>query len=73
MKEWSIDADGMYVFGAEGFEALEEAFENRTVVEVEIIDTYLDSGVGFKGKAFIVDFPIEAPYDGELTLYNSSR
>ena len=56
MKEWSIDADGMYVFGADGFEALEEAFENRTVVEVEIIDTYLNSGVGFKGKAFIVDF-----------------
>lgn len=67
MKEWSIDADGMYVFGAEGFEALEDAFENRTVIQVEIIDTYLDSGEGFTGNAFIVDFPVEAPYDGELT------
>ncbi len=67
MKEWSIDADGMYVFGATGFTALEDAFENRTVIEVEIIDTYLASGAGFKGNAFIVDFPIEAPYDGELT------
>ena len=67
MKEWSIDADGMYVFGATGFEALEEAFEDRTVIQVEIIDTYLGSGAGFKGNCFIVDFPIEAPYDGELT------
>ena len=63
-KEWSIDCDGLYVFGATEFQALENAFVNGTPIEVEIVDA---NSKGFKGSALITDFPIEAPYDGELT------
>lgn len=65
LKEWSVDADGLYVFGATEFDALENAFDDRTSIQIVIVDNL--TGKGFKGTAFIVDFPIEAPFDGELT------
>ncbi len=63
-KDWSIDCDGLYTFGADEFAGLETAFEGGELVMIEIVDP---DDNGFKGSAIITDFPIEAPYDGELT------
>lgn len=63
-KEWSVECDGLYVLGATEFKKLEDAFANGTPIEIEFVDS---NNKGWKGSALITEFPIDAPYDGELT------
>ena len=81
VKEWSVDCDGVFVADDVALKALETAFNANTVVDVKISD----GTWGYKGKAIITDFPIDAPYDdaatysltlqgtGELQSASSSR
>lgn len=63
-KEWSIDCDGLYVVSDAAYLVLETAFSAGTAVDVEISD---GTNIHFSGKAYITDFPIEAPYDDAAT------
>lgn len=63
-KEWSIDADGLYVTDDIGFQALEDSFMNGTKLKVQLATP---SGEQYEGMAVITDLPIEAPYDDMAT------
>ena len=63
VKEWSVDCDGVFVEDDTALKALETAFNANTMVDVKISD----GEWGYKGKAIITDFPIEAPYDDAAT------
>lgn len=63
VKEWSIDCDGVFVADDVALKSLETAFNANTMVDVKISD----GEWGYKGKAIITDFPIDAPYDDAAT------
>ena len=63
VKEWSVDCDGVFVADDVALKSLETAFNANTVVDVKISDGQW----GYKGKAIITDFPIDAPYDDAAT------
>ena len=63
VKEWSVDCDGVFVADDAALKQLETAFNANTMVDVKISD----GTWGYKGKAIITDFPIEAPYDDAAT------
>lgn len=65
-KEFSINTDGLYVENDTAFNALEEAYMNGTKVDVDVA---LPTGSKYTGKAFITDFPLNAPYTDKVT-YN---
>lgn len=66
LKEWSVDADGVYIVNGEGYALLEEAYNNDTPVIVELGEA--GSGeIGFTGEAILTEFPIECPYDDTCT------
>lgn len=76
IKQWSIACEGMYVKNAETYALLQTAFNNNTLIDVEVImDTHR-----YTGKALLTEFPIISSYnstskykvrllgDGELVL-----
>lgn len=63
-KEWSVDCDGVFVADDAALIALETAFNTNKEVDIELSD---GTAWGYKGKAIITDFPIEAPYDDAAT------
>lgn len=66
LKEWSVDADGVYIVDGAGYSLLEEAFNNDTPIIVELGEA--GSGkIGFTGEAILTEFPIECPYDDACT------
>lgn len=66
LKEWSVDADGVYIVDGAGYDLLEEAFNNDTPIIVELGEA--GSGkIGFTGEAILTEFPIECPYDDACT------
>lgn len=64
IRHWSIDFDGVLVESDEAFAALEDAFNNATQVNVQMMTA---AGNKYSGLATLTDFPIEAPYDAEAT------
>lgn len=64
IKEWSVDCDGLFVVDDAAFATLETAFNAGTAIDVEISD---GTNITYSGKAYITDFPIEAPYDDVAT------
>lgn len=64
IKEWSVDCDGLFVESDAAYEALETAFIDGTKVSLEIA---FPSGLKYSGSALITDFPLEAPYDDNVT------
>ena len=64
LKEWSIDCDGLFVESDTAYEALETAFINGDKVSVEL---GMPSGLKYSGQAIITDFPLEAPYDDNVS------
>jgi len=64
LKEWSVDCDGLLVLDDIAYGALETAFMASEAVTVEVA---LPGGNTYSGSAIITDFPIEAPYDDEVT------
>lgn len=67
MKEWSIDADGLYMANDESHKTLSEAFENGEPVCAKIINKKTNKGM-FAGFAVITDYSIEAPHDDAVTF-----
>lgn len=66
LKEWSVDADGVYIINGAGYSLLGEAFNNDTPIIVELGEA--GSGkMGFTGEAILTEFPIECPYDDACT------
>lgn len=66
LKEWSVDADGVYVLDGEGYDLLEKAYNEDTPIIIELGEQgsgYID----FTGEAILTDFPIECPYDDACT------
>ncbi len=64
IRHWSIDFDGVLVESDEAFAALEDAFNNATQVNVQMMTA---AGNKYSGLATLTNFPIEAPYDAEAT------
>lgn len=64
MKNWSIDADGLFALDDTAFAALETAFNASAEVLIQIAK---GAELVYSGKAYITDFPIEAPYDDVAT------
>lgn len=64
LLEWSIDGDGIYISDDEGYALLEEAFLQKKVVKVKMA---VASGMKYEGEAVITDFPLDMPYDNEVT------
>lgn len=65
LKEWSIEADGIFLDGDSAIDLLEKAFEESKPVMIKIGKE--DESWGHQGLAIITDFPIEAPYDDATT------
>ncbi len=63
-KEWGVDCDGLIPVDDTAYEALEDAFENGTPVELEVAEP---NGKKYNGSALITDFPLEYPYDDDAT------
>lgn len=70
-KEWSVDGDGIIVFGNEAYEYLRDCFVSSTPVEIAISHT--DRGTKatltnfMKGKAIITEFNHEFGYEDNAT------
>lgn len=64
LKEWSIDGDGIYAEDDEGYVLLEDAFLQNKIVKVKMA---IDGGLKFTGEAIITDFPLDMPYDNDVT------
>ncbi len=63
LKEWSVDCDGFIVADDAGITVLDECFEGRKVVFIEI-------AIGktkYTGSGYIVDYPVEMPLDGAVS------
>lgn len=63
LKEWSIDFDGFLVVDDGGIDVLDECFESRSKVFVEL--AY--GGNTFKGSGYITDYPVEFPLDSAVS------
>jgi TP901-1 family phage major tail protein len=70
LKSWSIDAEGFVVLGDEGQDLLEQAFENRETVFVEIrIGATSDTnGITYTGEAVITELSNEFAQDDAVTF-----
>lgn len=64
LLEWSIDGDGVYVENDEGYKLLEEAFLSTKTVLVRM---GMESGLKYEGLANITDFPLDMPFDNDVT------
>lgn len=64
LAEWSIDADGLFLETDAGLQILEDAFMNG---EKLLARFQTAAGNKYEGFTILTDYPIEAPYDGEVT------
>lgn len=63
-KSWNIEAEGFYIDGDTAFEKIEDLFESRSHVNVEL---RMPSGKKYSGKCYITEFPYEFPQDDGAT------
>lgn len=64
LKEWSIDCDGFVVIKDAGIDILDELFEARKPVYVEVVI----AGNKYTGSGYIVDYPMEMPLDSAVSF-----
>ena len=64
LKEWSIDCDGFVVIKDAGIDILDELFEARKPVYVEVTI----AGNKYTGSGYIVDYPMEMPLDSAVSF-----
>ena len=64
LKEWSIDCDGFVVISDAGIDILDELFEARKPVYVEVVI----AGNKYTGSGYIVDYPMEMPLDSAVSF-----
>lgn len=67
LKEWRVTCNGAYAANDEALAALEDAFLNNSIVDIEL----KSNEISYVGKAYIISFPIGAQYNGDVT-YNIS-
>jgi TP901-1 family phage major tail protein len=65
VNSWSIDCEGFIVASDAAYSSLEDAWEGRSMVSVQIL---MPSGKKYTGDAIITDFPNEFPQDGAATF-----
>ncbi|MFA4885449.1 MAG: phage major tail protein, TP901-1 family [Desulfotomaculaceae bacterium] len=65
VNSWSIDCEGFIVASDAAYGDLEDAWEGRDTVNVQIL---MPSGKKYTGNAIITDFPNEYPQDGAATF-----
>lgn len=63
LKEWSLDCDGFVVISDDGIKILDEQFEARKPVFVEIVA----AGRKYTGSGYLTDYPIEFPLDSAVS------
>lgn len=63
LKEWSVDFDGFIVTSDAGITLLDECFESREKVYLEIV---MDKRK-YTGSGYITDYPIEFPLDSAVS------
>lgn len=63
LKSWQVDCRGAYVVNDDALDALEEAFAKGAEVELSIKSPSLE----YKGKATIINFPIGALFNKDMT------
>lgn len=59
IRSWSIKFDGLIVEDDTGYQALEDAYMNNEILQVQIVTP---AGNKYTGKAYLTDFSLEAPY-----------
>jgi TP901-1 family phage major tail protein len=67
-KEWSVECEAFMVVGDAAYQALSDAFNNRTEVDVEIATGTGTGHVKFTGKALVTDMPMEFAADDAVTF-----
>lgn len=70
LKSWSVDCEGFVILGDEGQDLLEQAFENRQTVYVDIrIGADSDvNGITYTGQAVITELSNEFKQDDAVTF-----
>jgi len=68
LKEWSIDLDGMLIFDDASYRILEDAYNDNTVLHVQLKSS---AGDLYSGDVIITDFPLEFPFD-DMATYSCS-
>lgn len=67
VNSWGIEFNGLYVESDEAYEALETAFMNRELIQVQLA---MPSGKTYAGKGRLT-LSIAGPYDAEATVSGS--
>jgi len=67
-KEWSLEFDGLWVVDDAGLAAIRDAILNGTAVDAVMA---MPGGDIYGGTALVTEFPIEAPYDDNVTYSGS--
>lgn len=67
LKSWGVDCEGFVTIGDEGYELLEDAFDKREAIEVEL-KIGGEDGYTRTGKAVITDFPEEYQQDSAVSF-----
>lgn len=63
LKNWTVTCTGAYVTNDTALLALEDAFVNKTMLDITLKSDVLT----YKGKAFITSFPIGAQFNKDVT------
>ena len=66
LKSWSVDCEGFITLGDEGLEAMYDAFDNRTSIDIEI-KIGGQGGFTYNGSVVITDFKEEYAQDDAVT------
>lgn len=61
-KNWSVTCQGAYVTDDDALSALEDAFIKGLMIDIE-----LSTPNKYKGKGYIISFPIGAVYNKDIT------
>lgn len=64
VNSWGVECEGFIVASDAAYTALEDAWEGRSLVTVQVL---MPSGKKYTGDAIITDFPNEFPQDGAAT------
>lgn len=63
LMNWTVTCQGAYVVDDKALVALEDAFNNHTILDISLKSDVMN----YHGKAFIIAFPIGAQYSKDVT------
>ncbi|MBD1372498.1 hypothetical protein IC620_09025 [Hazenella sp. IB182357] len=73
MKEWELEAEGIYIHGDTVQESLYDALVNGSVVKVQLFPKDGTGNTGYEGEAFITSFEVNNAVDDIVTLSATFR